>query len=111
MSRARPSALVIATLALFTACGPATAPPPAPLSPAAVVAAKSTWAEVTEQSLNEGRELFVKSCNRCHGYPDVFSESQAEWPALVQEMGKRAKLDEGQMQLVTHFIIAARTAK
>jgi cytochrome c5 len=100
-----------ATLIMVAGCAtPRTAPAPGPISSDAVAAAKTRWPDATSESLEEGRGLFLKSCNRCHGYPDRSAYSEEKWPGIMEVMGKRAKLTPEQIQLVLHFIIATRTS-
>ena len=39
------------------------------------------------------------------------SETDAEWPGIIEEMGEKAKLDARQKQDVLHFVLAARQQK
>lgn len=88
------------TLAL-AGCGyPKSAPVPAAPGPAA----SAQWPDAAE-----GRQLFVANCNKCHGYPDVRSEPEAEWPSIIERMAKKAELDAAQRDKVLHFVQAART--
>jgi hypothetical protein len=98
-------------LVLAAGCAsPRTAAAPGPISPDAVAVAKAHWPDATAESLEEGRGLFLNSCNRCHGYPDRSAYSEEKWPGILQVMGKRAKLTPEQTDQVLRFIIATRTS-
>jgi hypothetical protein len=47
-------------------------------------------------------------CARCHAFPNVVREDEQEWPHIMDEMAKKAKLDSVQKQQVTRFVIAWR---
>lgn len=98
---------VIAAL-IFAGCYPAKGPAPGPVSPATLQAATTRWPESTSDSLESGRSVFLGSCNKCHGYPDVHKVDEDKWPAVVKRMGKKAKLDQGQEELLLHYILAER---
>ena len=92
---------VLALAAVLVGCGyPKSAPVPA--VPGGETS--SNWPDAAE-----GRTLFVANCNKCHAHPDVHSESDAEWPSIVQRMAKKADLDAAQGEKVLHFVLAARS--
>ncbi len=95
---------------LLLACRPAAAPAPAPLSPAALSAANARWPDASAESFENGRQLFLTHCNRCHGYPDVSKVDEDDWPSIVQRMGRKAHLDDAQKELVLRFILAEKAA-
>jgi hypothetical protein len=99
-----------ALLATLTACGfPKTGPVPGAVSPAEVTAATAKWPNATEAQLTSGRDAFVARCNHCHGYPDVGSVPEGEWPAIIDRMGNKASLDASQKDAVLRFILVARS--
>lgn len=93
---------------VFAGCYPAKGPAPGPVSPATLQAATTRWPESTSESLETGRAAFLGNCNKCHGYPDVHKVGEGEWPSIVKRMGKKAGLDEGQKELLLHYILAER---
>jgi hypothetical protein len=75
-----------------------------------VAAAKARRAEITDADLADGRQLFEKKCDHCHGHPDVTYKSVDEWPVVMKRMASRADLSQQQHDNVLSFILAAREA-
>lgn len=97
---------------LISACGfPNTATVPGPLSPQDLAAAQAKDPTLTAASVEQGRELFIASCNKCHGHPDVHFKTAEEWPAVVERMRKKADLSEADGHLVLAFILAQGAAR
>lgn len=99
--------LALAAMGVLTACGgypPSAAVPATPTSTAGAAGATVT-------SVAAGRDIFAANCNKCHEHPDVASQTAAEWPGEVEEMGDKAGLDAKQKQDVLHFVLAAREEK
>jgi hypothetical protein len=95
--------------AVLTACGfPKTAAAPGAVSPAEVTAATAKWPDATETQLTTGRDTLVARCNHCHGYPDLASVPENEWPAIIERMGNKASLDASQKAAVLRFVLVAR---
>ncbi len=102
---------VLAGTALAGCMYPKAAEPPAPLTTAEVESARAEYPEVTGATLTAGRDLFVAHCNECHGHPDVTAIAEDEWPGIVKEMGRKAKLDGKQAASVLRFIQSVRAAR
>lgn len=62
------------------------------------------------ETLEQGRQTYTASCNRCHGYPEVQKYSEEEWHPIMERMGKKAKLTAEQTELVTRYVIALRAS-
>jgi cytochrome c5 len=98
-------------IAVLVACGyPKPGPPPAPLPPAAIEAARLRFPGATAESLESGRQVFLRNCNRCHELPAIGAFSEAELERIVPRMARKAKLDEVQSQQVLQFVLAARSS-
>lgn len=95
--------------AALSACGfPKSAAAPGAVSPAEVSAATSKWPDATEAQLTTGRDTFIARCNHCHGYPDLASVSEGDWPGILDRMAKKASLDATQKEAVLRFVLVAR---
>ncbi len=106
----KPYALLLGTLVTATACGyPKSAAAPPAVSPATVARSQEKWPGATTESITAGREVFLAKCNNCHGYPDLTSEPEDEFPSIVKRMGKKAELSDKQTDDVLHFVLAARS--
>lgn len=101
------SAFVCATT---SACGPRAGAAPGPLSMASAELARSRWPDASAESLEQGRQLFLTNCHRCHSYPDRTAYTAGEWPSLVRRMGRKAHLSDAEAMLVLRFVLTDREA-
>jgi hypothetical protein len=72
--------------------------------------AAAHWQGITMQQLQQGYGIYSTKCNDCHDMKKIEDYSLTEWPGLMQKMGRKAKLDSTQYNLVYHYIIARREA-
>ncbi len=56
------------------------------------------------QDLERGRRLYVRRCAGCHTLVLPQAYGADDWPALVDAMAERARLDPGQKADVTRFL-------
>jgi mono/diheme cytochrome c family protein len=94
---------------MVTGCYPKVAPPPGALSASGAASASARWPGVTADSLSHGREVFVASCNACHGYPDLTAIADERWPGILEKMAKKAGLGPEDRDAVLHFVLASRS--
>jgi hypothetical protein len=100
-------ASIAASLGLAAvACGPSFIAPD--VTPDLVQIGQSQWTGTTQASLEEGRELFVTHCHRCHVLPTPKSRTVEKWHKIIIKMAKKAKLDDAQRDTVLRFILAVR---
>lgn len=93
-----------------TACGPKAGAAPGPLSMASAELARSRWPDASPESLEQGRQLFLANCHRCHSYPDRAAYTAEEWPGLVRRMGRKAHISDSEAMLVLRFVLTDRAA-
>ncbi|HEX4449171.1 MAG TPA: hypothetical protein VH044_20675, partial [Polyangiaceae bacterium] len=79
------------------------------LSASGAASASARWPGVTADSLSHGREVFVASCNACHGYPDLTAIADERWPGILEKMAKKAGLGPEDRDAVLHFVLASRS--
>ncbi|MGC4117138.1 MAG: hypothetical protein QM765_21775 [Myxococcales bacterium] len=107
---------IVPTLAalafLAAACFPKTGAAPGPLAAQATEIAKARYAEAapTAEELEKGRQLFLKGCRECHGYPDLAAFPEAKWPKVAKAMAGKAGFNEADAELLTRFVMVAREA-
>ena len=90
--------LVVAVLGmLIYSCSPKVAAP--------VAEVKKIETPLTPE-LAEGKMTFEKDCTKCHGLPEFSRHTKEQWVSVVDNMGKKAKLTEGQKTLVYNYIVA-----
>jgi cytochrome c5 len=88
-----------------------TAKDPAPQPTAEqAAAAEKRWAGVTEADLKAGRDIYVNRCTKCHEnfVADKFTEKK--WLHELDDMAPKAKLDAGQKEQLTRYILSLRDA-
>ncbi len=82
----------------LAACAPRV-PPPASASDA-------ERAHVELAELQQGRTLLVQKCgNSCHTTPLPSEHTPAEWPAKLDEMSARSKLQPMQRALIEKYLV------
>jgi cytochrome c5 len=100
---------LLLALALLAGCPSLKAgPPPGRLSASAVIAAQQRFPGATEESLEAGRQSFLRTCNRCHAFPAIGGYSEAQWQQILPRMTGKANLDATQSQQLVQFVLAAR---
>jgi len=97
---------------LAAACFPKTGAAPGPLAAQALDIAKARYADAppTAEDLEKGRQLFLKGCRDCHGYPDLVAFPEEKWPKVAKGMAGKAGFDAGDAELLTRFVMVAREA-
>jgi hypothetical protein len=63
---------------------------------------------VDEQTLREGRRLFVSRCIECHTPPIVWYYAESDWPGIVHRMAGRASLKPAEQKAIVAYILAVR---
>jgi len=91
------SALALGTL---SACGAA---------PPVATAGDAARANIALGDLQQGRTLLIRKCGNCHQPPLPASQPIAQWPAKVDAMAARSKLEAGQRELIEQYLIAMAT--
>jgi len=61
-------------------------------------------ANATLQELQQGRELYISYCNRCHGYYLPESYTPTEWKNTLNSMGPKAGVSSSDLSLVTKYL-------
>jgi hypothetical protein len=61
-----------------------------------------------EQTLRDGRRLFVSRCIACHTLPFVWYYSKSDWPGIVHSMAKRSSLKPAEEKALVSYIRAVR---
>lgn len=77
-------------------------------SNADVTVAKSHWSGATLDQLNQGYSIYSDKCTECHGMKKPEDFSVEDWNKIMPSMGKKARLDSNQYNLVYHYILAKR---
>jgi mono/diheme cytochrome c family protein len=77
---------------------------PAPMTHEVVRA--GARAHINEQTLREGRALFVSRCIECHTLPVVSRYDPVAWPWLVDDMAERSSSKPAEREALVAYILA-----
>jgi hypothetical protein len=83
-------------VALAAACG---APPPH------ATAMDAQRANVALAELEAGRTLLLQKCGRCHAVPHPNRYAAVDWPAKVDDMTERSKIDPAQRTSIELYLM------
>lgn len=68
--------------------------------------ADATRENVALADLQRGRDLLIHHCSGCHLTPSPRDHRAADWPAEVDEMRERSKLEPAEVALITQYLTA-----
>jgi cytochrome c5 len=98
MSRAVLASLVVA--ALGAGCGGA-------LPVATATDAARSGVALAE--LQQGRSLVAAKCSGCHRTPQPTEHRSDEWPKMIDEMSRRAHVDNRERQAMQDYLVTMAT--
>jgi mono/diheme cytochrome c family protein len=61
-------------------------------------------AKATLQDLQQGRDLYIKNCNRCHGLYSPDNYTPAQWNSILANMTPQTSMSASEIQLVTKYL-------
>ena len=77
-----------------------------------LAAIQAQYKDVTMDLLNEGHTIYTKGeCINCHGAKDIFRIEVANWPHILDNMAKRAKISDAQKDAVNKFFLAIKATQ
>jgi cytochrome c5 len=62
----------------------------------------------TLQELQDGRDLYISYCNRCHGLYLPESKTPAQWKNVMSSMGPKTGLSAADQLLITKYLCKGR---
>lgn len=74
-------------------------------TPAHAEWAATRWTDINISRLQEGRKTYIKKCSGCHGLKNPTIYSETEWDTLMISMGKKAKLNKGEFEIISRYVI------
>lgn len=72
--------------------------------------AKVKWPEITLAELQQGQELYIANCGKCHSLKSPQSRNEAGWRKIVPPMAKKAKINAQQEELILKYVITMSQA-
>jgi hypothetical protein len=85
----------------FICCSPLTFKP----TQADVDFATTKWGVTTHEQMEKGYSLYVGKCGGCHYLHKPNEYSEKKWMEILPEMGKEAKVDQEQYDLILRYVI------
>ena len=64
------------------------------------------WPDVTTQSLERGREIYIQKCSGCHLLRIPSRYTSRQWPKVLDTMAARAKLTRAQKHAVFEYVMS-----
>jgi cytochrome c5 len=55
--------------------------------------------------LQQGHDLFVNNCGKCHKLPDPASRQGESWKKVMNVMAPKSKLDQAQADLIYNYLV------
>ena len=73
--------------------------------------ASQRWPGTNNETLAQGRQLYISKCSGCHSVkvPSLYSEIQ--WDTLMRTMGTSAKLNKEEYDKILHYVVAMSKEK
>ncbi len=65
---------------------------------------------ITLENLNQGKTLYEDNCGNCHKLNKLTLLDEAGWRNIVPKMGKKAKLNTADTDLVLQYILTMKDA-
>ncbi len=72
--------------------------------------AQTHWQGTSIDQLKQGYGLYTTECTKCHEMKNIQDFSLTDWPGIIEDMSRKAKLNADQHNLVSHYILARREA-
>jgi mono/diheme cytochrome c family protein len=98
--------LALALASLTVGCAPALRYP----APTDLAVAQARFPSATLAELEEGRGIYVSHCGSCHALRLPEERPPEAWESILGPMGKEAKLDERERELVRRFVVTLSAA-
>ena len=96
-----PRAAIVSLALLLSSC----AGVPKPL-PEHLPKAQAAWPGVTIEELTAARRFYLQKCGSCHRAYAPSRLSAEKWPAAVEKMVPKAKLNSGEKEIILRFLAA-----
>jgi mono/diheme cytochrome c family protein len=75
------------------------------VSPADVSRAAARWPGTDQAQLEAGRSLYLERCSSCHAPVEPGSIAADQWPAHVEDMRERARLDDDEVARIERYLV------
>lgn len=61
--------------------------------------------EASLPELQQGHDLYLNNCGKCHKLHNPSSQSNIEWKGVLEKMAPKAKLNEEQSFLIYRYLV------
>lgn len=69
-----------------------------------IPASSDTTAYASLADLQQGRDLYINNCGRCHSLYSPDSYSVSTWKGIISQMAGRTSMTSAQVTLVTKYV-------
>lgn len=75
------------------------------LTPSQIEWASNRWPQTNISMLQEGKRIYIDKCSGCHGVKNPIHYTPIQWDSIMVKMGKKAKLNKVEYDMVSHYVI------
>jgi hypothetical protein len=61
--------------------------------------------------LSTGYGVYAGTCTKCHGTKSIYKISEANWPAIIDDMAQKAKISDVEKDALTKYIFAIKSTQ
>ena len=76
-----------------------------------VKALSAVYPGVTLETLKDGHALYTGDCTRCHGAKNIYRIGKEHWPAIIDNMAKKAKFTDVQKDAVFKYVMSVKATQ
>jgi mono/diheme cytochrome c family protein len=69
-----------------------------------LIAAQTKFPQANMEDLKKGHDIYYSSCSSCHKAKTITKETAEEWPGILDNMAKKAKISDEQKDAVYKYI-------
>jgi hypothetical protein len=77
------------------------------INPDLMAAAEKRFPGIKAADITEGQRLYYGRCGNCHSIPAITSESEQNWPKIMDWMAPKSNMDEAQKQKTLQYVLSA----
>ena len=76
-----------------------------------LTAIQAKYKDATMQNLTEGHAIYTGVCINCHAAKSIYSRSEGNWPAIIDNMAFKAKITDAQKDAVLKYVLAIKATQ
>jgi hypothetical protein len=76
-----------------------------------LVAIQAKHSGATMEKLKEGYGIYTGTCTNCHKAKAIYAYTEEKWPAIIDNMSKKAKLTDTQKDALTQYVFSIKATQ